>query len=111
MIEFDLINSRCIKRSCILQSACSRRSFSSTKRNSACGSMNRVINQGQATRSTFMSSRVIHFMSTSRAPGVCEFDGEAILIVLGWVRGDHAGETLACGVDHKEIAIRTVVPA
>src|SRR5260221_10030476 len=33
-----------------------------TKRNSATGSMNFRINQGQATRSTFTRSRVTHFM-------------------------------------------------
>src|SRR6266581_1269454 len=47
-------------------SACSSKSFSSTNRNSACGSTNRFISQGQATRSTFMSLRVIHFINTSR---------------------------------------------
>src|SRR5215470_1554311 len=45
--------------------ACSSRSFSSTKRNFACGSTNRLINQGQATRSTLMSFLVIHFIFTS----------------------------------------------
>src|SRR5215469_15145472 len=45
--------------------ACSSRSFSSTKRNLACGSTNLLINQGQATRSTLMSFLVIHFMFTS----------------------------------------------
>src|SRR5215467_10271494 len=48
--------------------ACSSRSFSSTKRNFACGSTNRLINQGQATRSTLMSFLVIHFMFTSIHP-------------------------------------------
>src|SRR5215469_13721929 len=45
--------------------ACSSRSFSSTKRNFACGSTNRLINQGQATRSTLMSFLVIQFIFAS----------------------------------------------
>src|SRR6266568_9523004 len=45
--------------------ACSSKSFSSTNKNSACGSTNLLISQGQATRSTFMFLRVIHFINTS----------------------------------------------
>src|SRR6516225_2792093 len=94
--------------SCCLD--CSSKSFSSTKRNSACGSTNRLISQGQATRSTLMSFRVIHFISTSRAPRVCELDGEAIFVVLGWVCGDQAGKTLARCIDKEQIAVGAVVP-
>src|SRR5215469_15051935 len=91
--------------------ACSSRSFSSTKRNSACGSTNRLINHGHATRSTLMSFRVIHFIFTSRTPGICEFNGEAIFVKLRWVRCDEAGKPLAGSVDDKQIAIGTVIPA
>src|SRR5258708_4864605 len=45
--------------------ACSIKSFPSTTGNSACGSTTRLISQGQATRSTFISLRVIHFIGTS----------------------------------------------
>src|SRR5262249_14933902 len=38
---------------------------SGTNRNSACGSMNLRMSHGQATRSTFTRSRVIHFMAWS----------------------------------------------
>ncbi len=41
--------------------AFSSRSFSSTNRNSACGSTNVLISQGHATRSTLMSFRVISY--------------------------------------------------
>src|SRR5437773_10171615 len=41
-------------------------SFSSTNKNSAWGSTKRRISQGQATRSTLMFLRVIHFIFTSR---------------------------------------------
>src|SRR5215471_10533910 len=91
--------------------ACSSRSFSSTKRNSACGSTNRLINHGQATRSTLMSFRVIHFITTSRAPGVCELDSEPIFVILGWVCGHQAGKTLACCIDKEQIAVRAIIPA
>src|SRR5215472_11978414 len=90
--------------------ACSSRSLSSTKRNSACGSTNRLISHGQATRSTLMSFRVIHFIFTSRAPGVCDLDGKAIFVVLGWVCGDQASETLSCCIDKEQVAVRAVVP-
>src|SRR5215467_4082284 len=90
--------------------ACSSRSFSSTKRNSACGSTNRLINHGQATRSTLMSLRVIHFITTSRTPGVCELDGKAIFVVLRRVCGDQTGEPLACRIDKEQIAVWPIVP-
>src|SRR5262250_1147201 len=86
--------------SCTL--ACSK-SFSSTNRNSACGSRKRLICQGQATRSTLMSFRVIHFITTSRTPGVCEFDGETIFVVLRRVCGDQTGKPLACRIDEEQI--------
>src|SRR6266571_6841860 len=91
--------------------ACSSKSFSSTKRNSACGSTKRLISQGQATRSTLMSLRVVHFMFTSRSPGVCELDDEVILIVLGRVYGHQTGEPLAGRVDDVEVAVRAIVPS
>src|SRR5215472_7795802 len=91
--------------------ACSSRSLSSTKRNSACGSTKRLINHGQATRSTWMSFRVIHFITTSRAPRVSELDGEVIFVVLRRVCGDQAGEPLAGCIDEEQIAVRTIVPS
>src|SRR6516165_9747957 len=51
--------------SCSLAS--SSKCFSSTNRNSACGSTKRLISQGHATRSTLLSLRVIHFIVTSRS--------------------------------------------
>src|SRR5215468_259223 len=90
--------------------AFSRRSFSSTKKNSACGSTKCLINQGQATRSTLMSFRVIHFISTSRTPRVREFDGKAVFVVLRWVCRNKARKTLACGVDHEQVTIGAVIP-
>src|SRR5205823_9439691 len=89
----------------------SSRSFSSTNKNSAWESTKRLINQGQATRSTLTSLRVIHFIFTSRSPRVCELDGEAIFIELWRICGDQAGKTLAGSVDHEQIAIGTVIPA
>src|SRR6266852_1603121 len=91
--------------------ACSTRSFSSTNKNSACGSMNRLISHGQATRSTLMSLRVIHFISTSWSPRICELNGEAVFVKLSWVDSCEAGELLSRGVDHVEIAIGTIVPS
>src|SRR5437763_1314900 len=91
--------------------ACSSKSFSSTNKNPACGSTNRLISHGQATRSTLMSFRVIHFMFTSRSPGICEFDGKAIFVELWRVCGNQAGEALTGGVDHVEITIRPIIPA
>src|SRR5438874_12487903 len=79
----------------------SSRSFSSTNKNSACGSTNRLISQGQATRSTFTSLRVIHFMFTSRSPGICELYGEAVFIELWRICGNQTGKTLAGRVDHE----------
>src|SRR5215470_14175895 len=90
--------------------ACSSRSFSSTNRNSACGSTKRLISQGQATRSTFTSLRVIHFINTSRSPGVCELDDEAVLVILRWILRDQACKALVCGVDDVQVAIGAVIP-
>src|SRR5215475_2779032 len=90
--------------------ASSNKSFSSTNRNSACGSTKRLISQGQATRSTFTSLRVIHFIDTSRPPGVCELDDEAVLIILRWILRNQAGKALACGVDDVQVAIGAVIP-
>src|SRR5216683_3070602 len=73
--------------------------------------MNRLINHGQATRSTLMSFRVIHFIFTSRSPRVCELDGETVFVKLSWADGCKAGELLSRSVDHIEIAIGAVVPA
>src|SRR5438477_5411621 len=89
----------------------SSRSFSSTNRNSASEATNRLISQGQATRSTFTSLRVIHFMFTSRSPRICDFDGEAVLVELRRVCCDQAGETLTCRVDHEQITVRAIIPA
>src|ERR1700730_4680805 len=44
--------------------ALSRSSSSDTKRNSACGSINRRMSQGQATRSTLAFCRVIHLIDS-----------------------------------------------
>src|SRR5713101_8618431 len=90
--------------------ACSTRSFSSTNRNSAWGSMNRLINQGHATRSTLTSLRVIHFIFASRSPRICELNGETVFVKLSWADRCEAGELLTRSVDHVEIAIGTVVP-
>src|SRR5215470_17049980 len=89
---------------------CSTSSFSSTNKNSACGSTKRLISQGQATRSTFTSLRVIHFINTSRSPGVCELDDEAILAILRWILRDQACKALVCGVDDVQVAIGAVIP-
>src|SRR6266581_1759796 len=91
--------------------AFSSRSFSSTNRNSACGSMNRLISHGQATRSTLMSFRVIHFILTSRSPRICELNGETVFVKLSWADSCEAGELLTRSVDHVKIAIGTVVPS
>src|SRR6266852_6450947 len=91
--------------------AFSTRSFSSTNKNSAWGSMNRLISQGQATRSTFTSCRVIHFIFTSRSPRVCVLDGETVFVKLSWADSCEAGELLSRSVDHVKIAIGAVVPA
>src|SRR6266581_1291845 len=91
--------------------AFSTRSFSLTNKNSASGSMNRLISQGQATRSTLMSLRVIHFMFTSRSPRICELNGESVFVKLSWADSREAGELLTRGVDHVKIAIGAVVPS
>ena len=63
------------------------------------------------TRSTLMFFREIHFMFTSRPPGIREFDGEAVFVELRRVRCDQAGETLTCRVNHVQVAVGTVIPA
>src|SRR6266487_2435253 len=73
--------------------------------------MNRLINHGQATRSTLISFRVIHFIFTSRSPSICELDGETVFVKLSWADSCEAGELLSCSVDHVKIAIGAVVPA
>src|SRR6266705_5101760 len=73
--------------------------------------MNRLINQGQATRSTFTSCRVIHFIFTSRSPRICELNGETVFVKLSRADSCEAGELLTRSVDHVKIAIGTVVPA
>lgn len=45
--------------------------------------LKRLIDQGQASRSTFPSLRVIHFINTSRSPGISELNDEPILVILG----------------------------
>src|SRR5581483_6304265 len=91
--------------------ACSSKTFSSTNRNSACGSTNRRISHGQATRSTLMSFRVIHFIFTSRPPGVCELDDEAVLVILQGICRDQTGETLPRRIDDVQVAIESIVPS
>src|SRR5215469_10128729 len=91
--------------------ACSSNAFSSTNRNSACGSTNRRISHGQATRSTLMSFRVIHFIFTSRSPGICELDDEAVLVILRRIYRDQTGETLDGCIDDVEVAVRPIVPS
>src|SRR5712692_9135683 len=100
--------SKGIAPSCL---AFSTRSFSSTNRNSACWYMNRLINQGQATRSPFTSCRVIHFIFTSRSPRICELNGESFFVILSRADSCEAGELLTRSVDHVKIAVGTVVPS
>src|SRR5215471_12074181 len=90
---------------------CSSKTFSSTNKNSACGSTNRRISQGQATRSTLISFRVIHFIFTSRLPGVCELDDEAVLVILRRIYRDQTGETLPRRINDVEVAVRPIVPS
>src|SRR6266566_460902 len=73
--------------------------------------MNRLISHGQATRSTLMSFRVIHFILTSRSPRICELNGETVFVKLSWADSCEAGELLTRSVDHVKIAIGTVVPS
>src|SRR5260370_9749508 len=73
--------------------------------------MNRLTSHGQATRSTLMSLRVIHFMFASRSPGIRKLDGETVLVELQRACGNQARKSLTCSVDHIEIAIRTLIPA
>src|SRR5438105_4048410 len=89
---------------------CPSRSFSSTNRNSACGSTKRLINQGQATQSAFMSLRVSHFIDTSRTPGICELDDEAVLVVLR-IYGNQTGETLARCIDDVQVTVGAIIPS
>src|SRR5439155_9640971 len=91
--------------------ACSTRSFSSTNKNSACGSTNFLISQGQATRSTLMSFLVIHFIFTSRAPGIREFNGETVFVEVRNVCRNYAGKALARCIDYVQIAVRQLIPA
>ena len=55
-------------------------------------------------------SRSCHIL-TSWLPRVSELDGETILIILRWVRGDEAGKSVAGSIDEEKIAIRAVVPS
>src|SRR3989441_8967739 len=73
--------------------------------------MNRLINHGQAKRSTLISFRGIHFIFTSRSPRICELYGETVFVKLNWADSCEAGELLTRCVDHVEIAIGTVVPS
>src|SRR5712691_2148806 len=51
------------------------------------------------------------FILTSWSPGVRELDSETVLIKLRRVHRHQTGETLARGIDHIQITVRTVVPA
>src|SRR5437773_6814069 len=73
--------------------------------------MNRLINHGQAKRSTLISFRVIHFIFTSRSPRICELNGKTVFVKLSRADGCETGELLSRSVDHVEIAIGTVVPS
>src|SRR6267378_6789845 len=73
--------------------------------------MNRLISHGQATRSTLISFRVIHFIVTSWSPRMCELNGETVLVKLSWADSCEAGELLTRSVDHVKIAIGTVIPS
>src|SRR5229473_8549655 len=73
--------------------------------------MNRLISHGQATRSTLISFRVIHFIFTSWLPRICELNGETVFVKLSWADSCEAGELLTRSVDHVQIAIGTVVPS
>src|SRR2546425_11131376 len=84
---------------------CSNKSCSSTNKNSACGSTNFFISQGQATRSTLMSLRVIQFIFTSRSPRVREFDSETILVKLRQICCNQARKPLARRVDQKQVTV------
>src|SRR2546427_8212400 len=73
--------------------------------------MNRLISHGQATRSTLISFRVIHFIFTSRSPRICVLDGKTVFVELGWADSGEAGELLTCSVDNVKIAIGAVIPS
>src|SRR5437773_2642191 len=91
--------------------ASSSRSFSSTNKNSPWESTNRLMSHGQATRSTFTSLRVIHFIFTSRSPGISEFNGEAILVELWRVGSHQTGKALAGRIDNVEVTVGTIIPS
>jgi hypothetical protein len=48
---------------------------------------------------------------SSRPPGVCVFDGKAVLIELRRVRCNQTSETLTCHVNNVQITIGAVIPA
>src|SRR6266699_5724871 len=73
--------------------------------------MNRLINHGQAKRSTLISFRVIHFIFTSRSPRICELNGKTVFVKLSRADGCETGELLSRCVDQVKIAIGTVVPS
>ena len=111
MVQFHGCNLWSVEGSCILYSGLLKQVLLFDKRNSACGSTKRLISQGQATRSTFTFLRVIHFIDTSRTPGVCELDDEAILEVLSRICGNQTGETLARCIDEVQVAVGAIVPS
>src|SRR5947208_16087098 len=90
---------------------CSTRSFSSTNKDSAWGSTNRLISQGHATRSTLMSFLVIHFIFTSRSPRIRELDRETVLLELRRTCRNQAGKALAGCIDYAQITLRPIIPA
>src|SRR5215472_16213030 len=91
--------------------ACSSKAFSSTNTNSACGSTNRRISHGQATRSTLTSFRVIHFIFTSRSPRISELEDEAVLVILRGIYRDQTGETLPGRINDVKVAVGSIVPS
>ena len=69
---------------------------------------------GKGARSDALSvlhGILIQMGTNSWPPGIRRFDSEATLIELGWIGSYQTGEALSGGVDHKQVAIRTVVPA
>src|SRR5712691_1516741 len=44
------------------------------------------------------------------SPGVCELDGEAVLVELRRVHCHQTGEALACGIDDVQIAVGAIIP-
>src|SRR5205814_10201839 len=73
--------------------------------------MNRLINHGQAKRSTLISFRVIYFIFTSRSPRICELNGKTVLVKLSRADGCETGELLSRCVEQVNIANGTVVPS